>query len=172
MSLSAEEKEALRLEDLRKRARGLRMKLIEAPSRADEILGGLDAESEDDHKLLESLLWEEMIRSLPADETAFRQLDVMEKLPQARRMAKTISDARSLLKSAMKSRSQERQKILVRERKRLAAFGISGTAVVPKIPKETKAGSDFDVVIEKVRRLLNGDSRETGIGHGGSLGNP
>ena len=50
MSLSQEEKESLHTEELRKRANGFKIRLLDDPSRADEILATLDNEPESDRQ--------------------------------------------------------------------------------------------------------------------------
>jgi hypothetical protein len=54
----------------------------------------------------------------------------------------------------MKSRAQGREKILTRERKKLAAFGISGTAVVPKLIQEPLISSDLLSKWKELKALL------------------
>ena len=55
MSLSSEEKEKIRQEDFRKRAKGFRIRLLDNPSDADEILSSLSAEAPEDKPSLACL---------------------------------------------------------------------------------------------------------------------
>ncbi|MEJ2716778.1 MAG: hypothetical protein P8182_06500 [Deltaproteobacteria bacterium] len=162
MVLSPEEKEKLRLEDLRKKAKGFTLKLLERPTEADEIIAGLGEEPEQDRALLESLVWEEMIDALPADESALKHVELMQKLPQAETAAPLFGEVRALLKSGLKDRSKDRKKILTREKKKLASLGISGTAVVPKIPDESAADSDLAAAVEKLKSDLRKITAEEG----------
>jgi hypothetical protein len=154
MVLSQEEKEQYRREELGKRAKGLRIKLLDSDQEVDQVLDSLNEEPVEDRKLLESLLWDEMIESLSTDKDALRQLLVMEKLPQSQNRASELAQIRNMLKAGLKSRTKDRKKIVARERKRLAAFGLSGTAVVPKIPDDAILDSEAASRIEELKNLL------------------
>lgn len=154
MVLSPEEKEKLRLEDLRKMAKGLTLKLLERPAEADEIIAGLSGQPEQDRALLESMIWEEMIDAIPTDQSALKHVELMQKLPKAETRAALLREVRSLLKSGLKDRTKDRKKILTREKKKLASLGISGTAVVPKIPDESVADSDLAAAVEQLKTDL------------------
>ena len=154
MSFSTEEKEQYRRDEFKRKARGFRMRLLDAPAMADDILANLNSESDEDHKLLESLLWEDLIENLPADESALTHLELLGKLPSARSKAVPLAEMTAFLKSRMKSRAQGREKILTRERKKLAAFGISGTAVVPKLIQEPLISSDLLSKWKELKALL------------------
>ncbi len=154
MTLSAEEKDEVRRDELAKKARGFRVKLLEVPSQADEILASIQQEPEADRPLLESLIWQEMIDSLPADHSALKHLDIMMKLPRARDKGPLLEETRSDIRSLAKTRSQDRKKQLIRERKRLASLGISGTAVVPKLAKEAPIDPESASRLEKLKDHL------------------
>jgi hypothetical protein len=154
MSLSAEERADLRQEDLRKRARGLKLKLRQDPNRAEEILSPLSEEPADDRRFLESCLWELMIEEMPTDAKTLKYLDLMEKLPGAQARTQALQRLRDAFREVTKSDVIDKKKILTREKKRLAALGISGSAVVPKIPKENVLGGEFLERIELLRREL------------------
>ncbi len=154
MSLSQEEKEQVRREEFKKRARGLRLRLLESPSMTEEILSSLNGESDEDRTLLMSLLREELVETVPLDETAFTHLELLGKLPLAGSHAAVLTEMTAFLKSRMKSRAQDREKILTREKKRLATFGISGTAVMPKLPQEPLIPSDLLSTWDRWKRLL------------------
>jgi hypothetical protein len=156
MSLSAEERADLRQEDLRKRARGLKLKLVQDPDRAEEILSPLSQEPVEDRRTLEAYLWELMIEELPTDAKALKYLDLMEKLPGAQARTQALQRLRDAFREVTKSDVMDKKKILTRERKRLAALGISGSAVLPKIPKENVLGGEFLGRIESLRRELRG----------------
>ena len=128
MTLSDDEKKELHLEELKKKASGYRIKLVDSPSEVDQTLALLNAES--DISLLQALLWEELVETLPNDHTANIYVGIMEKLPQANTKAAVLDQVRDLLKSLSKVRAQDQKKVLTREKKRLASFGISGTLVI------------------------------------------
>ena len=154
MSLSQEEKEQVRREEFKKRARGFRMRLLDSPSMADEILADLDTESNEDRSLLEAILWEELVETLHVDESAFTNLELLGKLPLAVSHAAVLAEMDAFLKSRMKGRALDREKILGRERKKLAAFGISGTAVVPKLPDEPLVPPELLSKWDRWKKLL------------------
>lgn len=156
MSLSAEERADLRQEDLRKRARGLKLKLVQDPDRVEEILSPLSQEPAEDRRILESYLWELMIEDMPTDAKALKYLDLMEKLPGAQARTQALQRLRDAFREVTKSDVMDKKKILTRERKRLAALGISGSAVLPKIPKGNVPSGEFLERIESLRRELSG----------------
>ncbi len=154
MTLSADERATLREEELGKRAKGFRLKLLEDPSRADEVLAALKDDSPEDKKLLETLIWKEIVENLPANLEILHHIDAMHALPQAQGKSRVLGELRSLFKGGMKSSAEDRKKIVAREKKKLAALGISGTAVIPKIPKETEASPELLSAINKFRKEL------------------
>lgn len=157
MKLSSDERDDLRKEEFGKRAKGFRLKLVEDPTRPDEILTSLSDESPEDRTLLESLIWKEMVEHLPANQEILTHLDLMHHLPQARSKDRALGELRSLFKGGMKTSAEDRKKIVARERKKLAAQGISGTAVVPKIPKDTEASPELLAAMAKWKtQLLEG----------------
>jgi hypothetical protein len=154
MSLSQEEKASLHTEELRKRANGFKIRLLDDPARADEILATLDNERESDRQLLHSLIWNTMVETLPSDDGLLSYIPIMEKLPAGRAKAATLHELRASFKSWLKTRGDDRKKVIARERKKLASAGISGSAVVPKIPKGPGAEQGFEHELERLRREL------------------
>lgn len=154
MTLSREERESLRLDDLRKRAKGFRIRLLQSPSAADETLSLLDELPPEDRDVLDDFIWEEMVETLPLDHQILQHLDLMEKLPQARVRGGTLEEIRSRYKTLLKDQAAERHKILAREKKKLADSGISGSAVVPKIPKKSDLNLNFSSNLESLKRSL------------------
>ena len=160
MSLSQKEKENLHMEELRKRANGFKIRLLDDPSRTDEILATLDNERDSDRRVLHSLLWNAMVESMPADEEILKCLHIMEMLPDGQAKVATLHELRASFKSWLRTRGADRKKVVARERKRLAAAGISGSAVVPKIPKGSNAEQGFELELEKLKKeLMHDDSR-------------
>jgi len=158
MSLSQEEKESLHVGELRKRANGFKIRLLDDPSKADEILATLDNEPESDRLLLHSLLWNTMLDTLPTDEEILKYLQVMEMLPFGQAKIAKLHELRASFKSWLNTRGAERKKALARERKKLAAAGISGSAVVPKIPKGPSAEQGFEQALGKLKAELMADT--------------
>jgi hypothetical protein len=155
MTLSDDEKEEYYQDELKKKARGYRVKLLDSPTEIDQTLTLLDGES--DKLLLEAFLWEELVDTLPYDHTANRYLDIMEKLTQANLKAAVLDEVRALLKSSSKVRSQDHKKTLTREKKKLASFGISGAAVLPKMPKDGHMVSEIVSQMDQLKKdLLKG----------------
>lgn len=155
MALSEEERETIRRQDLRKRAGGLKLRLTEEPQRAEEILSSMNCESDADRGLLETYLWELMMDEIPTDGKIFKYLDLMEKLPGAQGRAHAFHRLREALKDIMKHQVVDKKKVVTREKKKLAALGISGSAVVPKIPKDRVPSEEFLPKIEQFRRELS-----------------
>ncbi len=154
MTLSAEEQEHLRKERLGKIAKGYRMKLLELPEGADQILEAIENESPEDRELLRELIWAEMVENLPADADILKYLELMEKLPQAESKRLIIGELRGKFKSSLKHQVPDRKKIVLREKKKLAAAGISGSAVVPRIPKTPEPDPEFISALQRCRREL------------------
>lgn len=154
MSLSDEEKDKLQREELTKRAKGFRRRLVEGTIEGEEILAILEQETEDVRKTLETALWSELIEFLPADQSILTFLELMERLPQGRAKRSVLEEIRSSLKDLGKMKAKDRKKLASVEKKRLAAFGISGTAVVPKLPDEQTAGSKTAAKMEGFKRRL------------------
>jgi hypothetical protein len=155
MSLSSKEKEEYRQEEFRKRARGLKIRLLEDPSQVDVILSSLGSESDEDRGLLEQLLWEEFVDSISVDQSALKALDVMAELPAGQAHRDQLDSLRDQLKTVLKTRTKDRKTVLARERKKLASFGISGTAVIPKIPADPPANSELASKIEHIKSQLH-----------------
>ncbi len=162
MSLSREEKANLHNEELRKRANGFKIRLLDDPTRADEILATLDNEPESDRQLLHSLIWAAMVENLPADDQLLKYLGIMEKLPTGQARAATLHELRTSFKSRLKTGTEERKKIIAREKKKLASVGISGSAVLPKIPKGTGMEQVFEQELEGFRKKLMPDDSKAG----------
>jgi hypothetical protein len=154
MSLSEDEKESVRKDEMEKKAKGFRLKLLEDPGRVDQILAAVEEEHEANRDLLWSLIWENMVEGMVEDEKPFKYLDVMEKLPQARKKGAVLKEARAALNAAMKDRTKDRKKLITREKKKLASFGISGSAVIPKISNTEGAGSELRATAESLKKEL------------------
>ena len=133
MSLSPEEKKRLHMEELRKKAKGFEIKILANPDSSDEIIASINNEPEDDAGILKSLVWNSLVQNMPKGEGVLKHLEILDKLPQAKAKGKILDDLRAILKTSLKNRNKDLKNILNSERKKLAAFGISGSAVVPKL---------------------------------------
>jgi hypothetical protein len=152
MALSSEERESLRREDMLKKAKGYKLKLLENLSVWDEVLSSLAQEPPADRALVESFLWRILVEELPSNEEILKYLDVLEAIAPGK--SSTLKEMRTAFKSGAKDRISDRKKLVHKEKKRLAALGISGTAVMPKIPPDADAGDDFSAVLEKFKSQL------------------
>ncbi|MEI7449335.1 MAG: hypothetical protein WCJ75_06895 [Desulfomonile sp.] len=133
MSLSPEEKKRLHMEELRKKAKGFEIKILANPDSSDEIIASINNEPEDDAGILKSLVWNGLVQKMPKGEAVLKHLEILDKLPQAKAKGNILDDLRAILKTSLKNRNKDLKNILNSERKKLAAFGISGSAVVPKL---------------------------------------
>jgi hypothetical protein len=154
MTLSDEERERLRREDFQKRAKGFRLRLLAEPEAADEILSSLDRESETDRESLEAFIWQEFVESLTADKDFLKQIDLMQRLPLGNIKHDLLTRLRSTFKAAVKSGATDRKKLIARELKRLVTAGISGTSVVPKLPREAPPDHHFVEQLTECKREL------------------
>jgi hypothetical protein len=154
MSLSRNEKEEIRKQDFRKKAKGLRRRLLDNPAGSDEILEAIHKETQEDKRLLEAMLWDEIVRDMPNNMQIFQHLDVLEKMPRSPVIARILKEAYASLKAATKTGAKDKKKILTREKKKLAAFGISGSAVTPKLPSDSYTDEGFAKTVEACRRDL------------------
>jgi len=155
MTLSTREREDLRREEFAKRARGIRFKLMQEGEKIDDVLAALDAEPPDDRALLQEVLWQTMVELMPATgEDLLRSLAVMEKMPQGRSKGHVLHEIHSSFKNSVKRQAEERKRIVNRERKKLAALGISGSAVVPKIPSRQELDASFQAELAKLKTAL------------------
>lgn len=154
MALSDDEKKGIREERLQKRAKGFCLRLTESPDITEEILQSLDEETEEDRKDIESLIWQEMVESLSAGKELFGTVTLLEKLPQARTKGHILRELRIRFTEELKDKAKDRKKSLLREQKKLSAMGISGTAVVAKMPKEMGVDDRLASVLEGYKTRL------------------
>lgn len=154
MALSEDEKKGIREERLSKRAKGFHIRLMESPDTVEEVLQSLGEEPEEDRKDLESRIWRGLVESLTPDKELFGTVTVMERLPQAKVKGPILRELRARFTDELKDKSKDRKKILVREQKKLASHGISGTAVVAKMPKESPTDGGLASVLEEFKNRL------------------
>ncbi len=157
MTMSPQEKEQLRQEELAKRARGLQVKLLDNPDNTKEILTPLESMGEEERAGLERLLWKGLVHDLPPDREALKYVAILRRLTPAQTKQRVLDKIESDLKSIAKAHGSDEKKALARERKRLASFGISGSAVIPKISGQSLAGPESQRLAEDLKkRLLDG----------------
>jgi hypothetical protein len=155
MTLSTSERDDLRREEFAKRAKGLRLRLLTEGENIEDILSAIDAESPEDRDALRKALWQVMVEMLPLNGDDFlRSVTVMEQLPQARTKESVLRDIRGCFKHALKRQAEDRKKVVTREKKKLAAFGISGSAAVPKIPSGSVWDDQFHADMAKLKEAL------------------
>ncbi|MEW6352074.1 MAG: hypothetical protein AB1646_23735 [Thermodesulfobacteriota bacterium] len=156
MTMSPQEKEELRQEELAKRARGFQVKLLDNPDHAKEILSPLESMGEEERAGLERLLWQGLVHDLPTDRDALKYVAILRRLSPAATKQRVLDKIESDLKSIAKAHGAEEKKALARERKRLEAFGISGSAVIPKLSGRSATGESQRLAEDMKRRLLDG----------------
>lgn len=154
MGLSDEEKKRLKREELEKKAKGYKLKALAAPEAAQMQLQGLEGETDEDRRDLEKLIWNLLVDELPADSTLKDYLRVLESLPRAQGHEHELSRLRDEIKSGAKSQKVDRKKIINRERKRLSALGISGSAVIPALPEDANESTNLARTIEELKTNL------------------
>jgi len=155
MTLSSRERDDLRREEFVRRAKGLRLKLAVDGANIDDVLAPSDTESPEDRDFLREVLWEVMIEMLPTNGEEFlRSLTVMEQLPQAKTKGSLLREMRVCFKNALKRQSEDRKRVVAREKKKLAAHGISGSAAVPKIPSGSVWDDQFHADMARLKRAL------------------
>jgi hypothetical protein len=143
MALSADEKDKIRKEELKGLAQGLRLKLLDPGAEAAQVLSRVNEEPEQDRDALLGFVWAAMVEGLEPGPELPKSLGALEKLPRAGTAKQLIRKIRALYEADTKDKGEEKKRMLNRERKKLEAAGISGTAVQPKLPKEQDRASDF-----------------------------
>jgi hypothetical protein len=159
MTLSPEQQEVLRRERLEKLAKGYRLKLLGNPGRGEEILSTISEESLEDRELLEWLVWKEMVENLPPNAEILQHIELMQNLPESRIRSAVLGELRAAFKTRLKNEGPDRKKIIIREKKKLAAAGISGSAVVPKIPRHPDSDGEFAAALNGYKKRLLQDGR-------------
>lgn len=155
MTLSSQERHDLEQEELRKRVRGLLLRLKDNPDSPDEVLNSLNDEPPDKKTLLLSLLWKEIIEELPSDKGLPADLDLLARLPQGPAKEAVIQELRAAYKSGIKSSAEDKKKLAAEARKKLQAAGISGSAVIPILRGSADESADVRQLMDRFRpRLL------------------
>ena len=137
MGLSEAEKEQISRDALEKKAKGYALKIHDYQDSTDKIVENLMAEPPDQLEELKKLVWNNLVSKIQNDENLQSFMNVMEKLEFEPDRKPVFQKYRSLLKEAQKDKSKDKKLIIDRERRKLADSGISGTAVVPKIPRDS-----------------------------------
>ncbi len=151
MRMSEAERNEVKHKELRQKAAGLRLRLLGDPTRIDETMQSLEQESADDRPFINQYLWEVIFSELPTDEKVFKHIDVMEKIAQTGTQTSLVSDLKKRLKELFKESVTDKKKILNRERKKLAAIGISGTAVMPKMPGKMDVENEIRGIVDNIK---------------------
>lgn len=138
MGLSNSEKDQIRKESLEKKAKGYALKIHDYPDSTNKLVQDLMSEPSEDLEELRKLVWNNLVSQIDNNQNLTTFLDQIEKLPFAPSRKDVLDNFRASLKSAQKDKSKDRKSLLERERKKLADSGISGTAVVPIITKDSE----------------------------------
>ncbi len=138
MGLSEAEKEQISRDSLVKKAKGYALKIHDYKDSTDKIIENLMGESADELDELKKLVWNNLVSKIQNDQNLNSFLDVLEKLGLAPDRKPVFEKYCSLLKDAQKDKSKDRKFLIDREKRKLADSGISGTAVVPKIPMDSE----------------------------------
>lgn len=153
MGLSEAEKEQISKDSLSKKAKGYALKIHDYTDSTDKIVENLFGESPDELEELKKLVWNDLVSKIQNDQNLQSFLDVLQKLAFAPDRKPVFEKYRSLLKYAQKDKSKDRKLIIEREKRKLADSGISGTAVVPKIPKDSEE-QGVNKLLENLRAEL------------------
>ncbi len=154
MTLSSQEKAQLRQEELAKKASGFQVKLRDNPDQAKDILAALESVDEEERAGLERLLWLGLVHDLPTDRQAGKYVEILRRLAPAEGKRRVLDKIEADLKAISKAHGAEEKKALARERKRLESFGISGSAVIPKMSGRNPAGPESQRLAQDMRRRL------------------
>ncbi len=138
MGLSEAEKEKISKDSLVKKAKGYALKIHDYSDSTDKIVENLMGESPDELDELKKLVWNDLVSKIRNDQKLQSFLDVLEKLGFAPGRKPVFEKYRPLLKNAQKDKSKDRKLLIEMEKRKLADSGISGTAVVPKIPRNSE----------------------------------
>ena len=150
--MSPEERETVHREEMLKKAKGYKLKLVDNPATVEDTLSSLNQEKPEDKRLIQLFLWKILVEELPANEDILKYLDIMEAIEPGK--SSILKEIRTEFKSGVKDRISDKKKILQKEKKRLATLGISGTAVIAKIPKDAGDEYSFTAVLEKFKTDL------------------
>ncbi|MGD9817423.1 MAG: hypothetical protein AB7V04_01860 [Desulfomonilaceae bacterium] len=153
MGLSENEKEQIRKDALEKKARGYVLKIHDYPDSTQKIIDDLMSENSSDLEELKRLVWNGLVSKIQNDTNLMTFLERLEKLPLTPSKVSVLNRYKSLIKEALKDKSKDRKSLIDRERKKLADSGISGSAVVPIISKESE-NKGIDELIKKLRSEL------------------
>jgi hypothetical protein len=154
MSLTKEEKDKLHREDLEKRAKGYCLRLLSEESAGTGIIESLSEIPAGDRDFLLKKMWDNLVKEMPAGQETLKYLEVLEMLPQASTLGSVLHDFRSALNAALKNTGKDLKSVINQERKKLAAHGISGTAVIPKVSRETELERSVSGIVDEYRSRL------------------
>ena len=138
MGLSEAEKEQISRDALEKKARGYALKIHDYKDSTDKIVESLMGEPPDQLEELKKLVWNNLVSKIQNNDNLQSFMNVLENLDFVPGRKPVFQKYRSLLKDAQKDKSKDKKLIIDREKRKLADAGISGTAVVPKIPRDSE----------------------------------
>ncbi len=154
LSLSSSEREKINEEELEKRARGVRLKIEMDPLGSENYIDSAELEDEGAQAKLRLAVWRLLVEDVPTDETVFKYLTFLERTLLAAPKHTLIEKMKRDLRHVLKETVVDKKKALTKERKKLTAIGISGEAVMPKLPKTVPASEEFVKLAENYKKEL------------------
>lgn len=153
MALSDGEKEQIRKESLDKKAKGYALKIHDHPDSTEKLVQELMAEVPNDLEELKKLVWNHLVFKIQNDHNLTSFMDLIQKLSFAPPKENVLDKYRFLIKEAQKDKTKDRKHLIEKEKKKLADFGISGPAVVPKISADSE-DQGVNALLEKMKSEL------------------
>ncbi len=108
MSMSPEERESLHREEMLKKAKGYKLKLVDNPATAEDTLSSLNQEKPEDKLLIQRFLWTILVEELPTNEDILKYLDIMEAIEPDK--SSILKEVRSAFKSGVKDRISDKKR--------------------------------------------------------------
>ncbi len=154
MGLSDAEKEQIRRESLEKKAKGYALKIHDYPDSTDKLVQDLMAEAPEELEEIKKLVWNNLVSKIQNNENMDSFLALLQKLMFAPPKKSVFDNYRQLIKEAQKDKSRDRKTLIEREKRKLADFGISGSAIVPKIDKGSEE-QGVNYLVDKMKSELS-----------------
>ncbi|MBU1741171.1 MAG: hypothetical protein KKC37_06465 [Proteobacteria bacterium] len=162
LTLSDEEKEAQERERLDRTVEGLWRRVKAAGWSVEEMNLGLADAEPGEREEIKRRFGDRLAAGLTVGDDLPAQIGLLAEFDWVD--AGALADLRRLVEEVTASRSRALARAIEAERHSLAAAGISGSAVVPKVPSERRAAAEADAgdlsarLDELKARLLPGDA--------------
>ncbi len=154
MRLSEEEKHRIQREELKKKARGYALKLMDPNGPNQSTLSSLDQESPEERSILEPLVWKNIVQGISSEDDIKVVFDRFDDWPFFKSKRNKIEELRTKFKDQGKNKNKDKKSLLDREKRKLADSGISGSAVVPKFSKNMERAAMAELIEEFKKTLL------------------